>query len=363
MSKSIQVDTKTFIRFWLVVAALVILTILVISAKEGLIIIGASIFLAVAVTPLKNKINKLFRGKGHPGLSAGLAVGGLALIVAIIVATAGPVVLSETSKFVSQAPEQIQKSLNGLEFINAIGDKIGIDNAQGQIISFIKGTAQNILGKVPQTLFNGVGAVVSFLTAFILTIVLTILFMTQGPGLLNTILKKFDAKHGRAASLSKEILSKIAGVVSGYVTGQLLVGLIDGVVAAMAVFIISLIFGFSSGLAIPMGMLAFIFYLIPMFGPVITCVLVSALLFFSNPWAGLSFMVFYLLFEQIQGNVIAPKIQGSHMALPPLVILISITLGMYMFGLVGAIISIPIAGIIKVFIDEYPRIRALSNEN
>lgn len=72
--------------------------------------------------------------------------------------------------------------------------------------------------------------------------------------------------------------------------------------------------------------------------------------------------MFYLVFEQIQGNVIAPRVQSGKMALPPLVILIAITLGMYMFGLIGAIISIPIAGIIKVLVDEYPRIRTLSNE-
>ena len=142
----------------------------------------------------------------------------------------------------------------------------------------------------------------------------------------------------------------------------MMVALIDGIVAGLTVFVLSLIFGFSSGLAIPMGMLAFIFYLIPMFGPILTCALVSLLMFFSNPWAGLIFLVFYLVFEQIQGNVIAPRVQSGKMALPPLVILIAITLGMYMFGLIGAIISIPIAGIIKVLVDEYPRIRTLSNE-
>lgn len=362
MAKSIQVDTKTFIRFWLVVAAIVLLALLVIRAKEGLIVIGASIFLAVAVTPLKNKIDKIYGKKSHPGLSAGLAVGGLALVVGIIVATVGPVVLSETSKFVTQAPDQIQHSLSGLGFINDIGRKFGIENAQGQLVTFFKSAIQNVLGSLPQTLFSSVGTVANVLTAFILTIVLSILFMTQGPALLNTLLQKFDAKHGKETALTKRILDKIAVVVSGYVTGQLMVALIDGIVAGLTVFVLSLIFGFSSGLAIPMGMLAFIFYLIPMFGPILTCALVSLLMFFSNPWAGLIFLVFYLVFEQIQGNVIAPRVQSGKMALPPLVILIAITLGMYMFGLIGAIISIPIAGIIKVLVDEYPRIRTLSNE-
>ena len=362
MSKSIQVDTKTFVRFWLVIAVLAMLVALIVRAKQGLIIVGASIFLAVAISPLMKQIDRINRKKSRPGLSAGLAVGGLVVLISIIVAVAGPVVVSETSHFVSQAPDLIQNSIGKADFINKIGDSFGVENAQGQIISFLKNAVQNILGTVPQAIFNSVGTVANFVTSFVLTIVLTILIMTQGPRLLGSVLRKFDAKHGKATEVTKEILGKIAGVVSSYVTGQLLVALIDGVVTAVAVFILSLIFGFSSGLAIPMGLMAFIFFLIPMFGPVITCILVSLLLLFSNPWAGLSFLIFYVVFEQIQGNIIGPRVQSSHMSLPPLVILVSITLGMYMFGLVGAIVSIPIAGIIKVLIDEYPKIRALQEE-
>ena len=70
-------------------------------------------------------------------------------------------------------------------------------------------------------------------------------------------------------------------MVSGYVTGQFFVAVIDGIVTGVAVLLLSLIFGFSADLAIPMGLLAIIFYMIPMFGPVITSVIVSLLLFFS----------------------------------------------------------------------------------
>ena len=65
----------------------------------------------------------------------------------------------------------------------------------------------------------------------------------------------------------------------------------------------------------------------------------------------------------MQGNIIAPRVQGNHLSLPPLVILVAITLGMYMFGLIGAIISIPIAGIIKVLIDATPKMRVLAEKN
>ena len=64
------------------------------------------------------------------------------------------------------------------------------------------------------------------------------------------------------------------------------------------------------------------------------------------------------MYSQIENNVIAPKIQGDALNLKPLVILCAIVIGMYMFGLLGAIIAIPIAGCIRVLVDEYPNIRS-----
>lgn len=354
MSKPIQIDTKTFVRFWLVIAALIVLAALVIQARTGLLIVGAAIFLAVAIMPLMKRIDKLNRNKSRPGLAAGIAVGGLVVVLGLFVSVAAPVVVDETSRFVSQAPEQIQGSFSQLGWIDDIGHNFGVNNLREQVLTMVKNAFNGIIGALPKTLFEGVGAISSFLVAVVLVVVLTILFLTQGPGLLNRILKKFNRKsQDPKMTRAKRILSRIAGVISGYVTGQVLVALIDGIVTATAVFILSLIFGFSSGLAIPMGMIAMVMFMIPMFGPVITAILVSAVLLFSNPWAALSFLIFYIIFEQIEGNVISPRIQGGRLDLPPLVILVAATLGMYMFGIVGAIIAIPVAGIIRVLIDEY----------
>ena len=109
-----------------------------------------------------------------------------------------------------------------------------------------------------------------------------------------------------------------------------------------------------------MALIAAIFYMIPMFGPLITAVVVSVIIFISSPIAGLVFLVVYIVYEQIENNIIAPKIQGNALELPSVIILISVTIGIYMFGILGAIISIPIAGIVKILIDEYPNIRAIS---
>lgn len=359
MSKSIQVDTKTFIRFWLVVVALVLIGAFFDRAKIGLLIVGISIFLALAFKPLTKRINKTFLKDKHPGAAAGFTVTAIVLILGVIVALVGPVVVSETSKFLSQAPEQIQEVISNSDFIDAIGEKFGIEDAKGQLITLIKNTFHSLFGNFPQTLFSSVSTVSSFLMGTVLVLVLTVLFITQGPGVMRSLLSRISSKSQKASKLAERVTGKISGVISGYVTGQLLVAVLDALFTGLMVFVLSLIFGFSSGLALPMAMISLVFYMIPMFGQVMTDIIVSLMLFISNPWAALVFLVVYLVFAQIEANVIAPRIQGNRMSLPPLLILVAVTVGMYAFGLVGAIISIPIAGIIKVLIDEYQSFKAL----
>ena len=101
-----------------------------------------------------------------------------------------------------------------------------------------------------------------------------------------------------------------------------------------------------------------LFYLIPMFGQFIGGTLVTLILLFSSPIAAIIFAIIYIIYAQIENNIIAPKIQGSALNLPAVIILVAIVIGMYMFGLLGAIVAIPIAGCIRVLIDEYPNIRA-----
>ena len=140
-----------------------------------------------------------------------------------------------------------------------------------------------------------------------------------------------------------------------------MVAVVDGCASTIIVFVLSLILGFSSNLAIPMGLITMLFYLIPMFGQFIGGTLVTVILFFSNPLAAGVFAIIYIVYAQIENNLIAPKIQGDALKLKPVVILCAIVIGMYMFGLLGAIVAIPIAGCIRVLAEEYPNFKALKD--
>ena len=359
MSRTIEVDTKTFFRFWIVLGILVILAFLILQAGLGLIIVGLAAFLAIAIKPLANRIDRINKAKDRPALTSIMAVSLVVLIVGVAVAIIGPMVVNETTRFVKQAPEMVQNSMGGMDGINNFFSNLGIENFSEQVTNAVKGFSADFVKNASSVVVSSIGTVGSILAGAVLTIVLTILFMIQGPGLVAWLRKKITGKNTEVGKVVARIMSKIADVISKYVSGQVLVGILDGTVVGLTTFILSLIFGFSGGLAFPMALIAMIFYLIPMFGPIISCALITLLLLFQNPIAGGIFLVFYIVYLQIENNIIAPKVQGNSLKLPTLVILVSITIGMYAFGLLGAIISIPIAGVIKVLIDEYPNIKAL----
>ncbi len=358
MSKTVEVDTKTFVRFWLVVAVLALAVLLISQASAGLLIVGIAIFIAIAVRPLVVKVEKVL-GKERRALSAGLTVGGLVLIIGTALAIIGPTVVSETTTFLKDAPQMLSEGTSSWNQINDFGKFFGIEDAHAQIVSGLKDLSGTLLDGFKTNFLSSVGAVGSFLASLILTIVIAILWLIQGPEIMEKFWQKVTSKNSDVGKLSRRIVSEMSEVVSKYVGGQALVALLDGTVTGIIVFVLSLIFGFSSGLAFPMALIAAIFYLIPMFGPLITAVVVSLITFISAPLAGLIFLVVYVIYEQIENNLIAPKVQGNALDLPSVIILIAVTIGIYMFGLIGAIISIPIAGMVKVLIDEYPNIRAL----
>lgn len=359
MKHNIEVDTKTFLRFWLVLAGLALLGLFVYTARVGLIIVGIAIFLAIAIRPLADKINKLFKGK-RAGLSATLAFLVVVFSVMVTVAVIGPAVVTQTANFVRQLPDTFENTLGGWDGINNFGKKLGISDLQGEIMITVGNFSTHFLNNFGNTVVTSVGTVGSAIAMTVITLVLTLLFLLEGPKMLKGFWNMMEGKkRDEAVEESRRVASRMAKVVANYMSKQIIVALLDGLATLIAVCVLAWIFKFPVGLAFPMGLIAMIFCLIPMFGQIIGCVLVSLVVLFNSPLAGVIFAAFYIVYAQVENNVIAPKLQGNAMKLPAVVILSAITIGTYMFGLIGAIVSIPIAGCIKVFFEEYPKIKEI----
>ena len=319
--------------------------------------IGVALFLAVAIRPLAQRINHLTK-KDHAMSSSVIAYALVIGFLGIIVALVGPVVVEQTTQFVQQLPSTFEHTLGGWDGINNFGRTLGIDNLQDEILKNLQAFSSSFVSNFGNTIVVSVGAIAQILTNIILTIVLTLFFSLEGPRIIESFWKMLEGKHKNLEVRAYQRLTqRMVDVFSTYVSHQAMVSFLDGLVVTVAVLILAVLFGFPGSLALPMGLLALVFYLIPMFGPIISCGLITLILLFSSPVAAFVFLVFYIIYAQIENNVIAPKIQGNALNLPATIVLVAIIIGMNVFGLIGAIIAIPIAGCIKVVLEELPSLR------
>ncbi|MCR5572982.1 MAG: AI-2E family transporter [Candidatus Saccharibacteria bacterium] len=348
----VQIDTKTFIRFWLVIIGFAAAGYILVKASAGLLIIGCALFFALAIKPLVNRIASIIPSKSRNlpiALAYILVVGFICGFIAIVV----PTIISETAKFASNLPNIIDGATSNLTFIDDIGESLHIANFREQAIKAVGDFSQSFvkLDNVGSALTNSITAVGSGLATIILALVLAFFMLTEGP----QITKKFWSRFNKSgpAKKAEHVISRLSQTISTYVSSAITVAVINAGATMIAVFIISPIFGLNPGLALPFGLITGVFSLIPMFGSFIGGALVALLLGFSQLGAGVTFIIYTIVYLQIESNVISPKVQGKGMNLPALAILSAVTVGVYTFGLIGAIVSIPIAGCIRVLIEEY----------
>lgn len=352
MSKAykVTVDTKTFIRFWLVILGFAAVGFLLFKAATGLLIIGAALFIALAINPLVQKLAKLIPGSGIKlpiAIAYIIVVGCLSAFFAIVV----PTIINETVNFARNFPETIKTVSENFGWINDFGRQIGVENLQGEIVSNIQKFSSTIVSDLGANFATSIGAVGGFIAATILVLVLALFMLTEGPALLDQFWKNF--KGDKEATRTQNVINRMGNVVSKYVSNALTVALINACCTATVTLILCVIFRLDAGLALPFGLITGVFSLIPMFGSFIGGCIVALLLAFNVWGAGLAFLIYTIVYLQIEANVISPKVQGKGLQLPALAVLAAVTVGVYMFGIIGAIISIPVAGCIKVLIEEY----------
>ena len=182
-SYRVDIDTKTFVRFWLVILALGLVALFVWKALPGLIIVGIALFLSIAIQPLAARIQRLTK-KENSSFASVMAYVIIILVLGIIIAVVAPVVIDETVRFVRQLPATFEDTLGGWEGINTFGQSLGIDNLQNEIFTALQNFSNTFVGNFSSILVNSIGAVSQVATGVILTLILTLLFSIEGPAII-----------------------------------------------------------------------------------------------------------------------------------------------------------------------------------
>lgn len=350
MNVRIQIDTRTFVRFWLVVIGFALVAFAIYSARTALLIIGISAFLAIALSPPVNHLVKVVPGKSRV-LSTAISYFVVMLILGLIVFLVIPPVVEQTAKFLQNVPNLVDTATHQSSGVTKFIKHYNLQPEVDQMLNSIKNGAAGFATGLGSFLIESIGSVLSMITAFILVLVLTFLMLVEGPEWLARLWglyqNKTRMKHHR------KLLGQMYNIVTNYVTGQLAVSAIAGTVAGLAVFMLSAFLDVPTNLSIPAAAIVFVASLIPLFGAMIGALIVSVVLALKSITAAIIFLVFFILYQQVEANYIHPRIQSKRVDLSMLAVIVAVTVGIYLFGIAGAIVSIPIAGCIKVVIDDY----------
>lgn len=351
MRTRIEIDTKTFVRFWLVVIGFAFAILAIYSARTALILIGIAFFLALALNAPVTYLAKYLPGKSRAWGTA-IAYVLVVIVLGIFAFLIVPPIVQQTIKFGQSVPglvNGVTKQWHGLSnFVN----RYGLQPQVNSIVDSVQHSTSVWASDAGKNVVLGLGSVASTIASSLLVLVLSFLMLVEGPTWLERLWGVYNNED--RMERHRRLIHRMYNVVTGYVIGQLTVSGIGATLAGLVVFILSLFIpSVPSNLALPTVAIAFTLSLIPMFGATIGGVIVALLLAFNNLSAGIIFAVYFIVYQQIENNFISPTIQSRKLELSALTVLASVTIGLYVFGLAGGIISIPIAGCVKVLLEDY----------
>lgn len=351
MKVRIDIDTRTFVRFWLVMIGFALAALAIYSARTALIILGTSFFLAMALNVPVATLSKWLPGKSRVGATALSYLAVVAILIGVVAFVIPPIV-QQTAKFAQNIPTIVEDATTQWRGIGGFIEEYQLQEQVDTAMESIKDNASSWAAGIGKGFVNGIGSFFGFVTAAILVLVLTFLMLIEGPMWRRRWFDMYQDKD--RMKRHKMLVDRMYGVVTGYVTGQLTVSAIGAVFAALIVFIMSIFIPeIPANLAMPTAAITFVLSLIPMFGAMIGGTIITLLLIFNSLPAGIIYAVYFIVYQQIENNFISPHIQAKKIDLSALAVLASVTIGIYVFGVVGGIIAIPIAGCIRVLIEYY----------
>lgn len=342
MTLNINVETKNVIKIFALATLFTVGVFAVIRMYDALIMILIAFFIALALNPAVSFLSKYMPGKRRSP-SIAIVLVALFALFSFLLASIVPPVLKETSSFVDNFPETVNSSFYKSETVQSFIERYQL---QDDIDTAISSAKQRALG-AGDGVVSGVGAVGNkFITALTLLVV-SVLMLTGGPKLL----KKLSNAIYRDPTLRRrheQIGEKMYRAVTGYVVGQVSVSLIASLFALGALVLLRVPY------PLPLASIVFIFGLIPLIGNTIAAVLVIlASVILKDFTTGLILLAFFVLYQQIENITLQPIVQGKTTNLPPLIIFISVILGVALIGPIGGLLAIPAAGCAKVLLQDY----------
>ncbi len=329
----LEIGSGTVIKVILLILLFVFLYIL----KDVVVIFLFALVIASGISPFANWLDdrKFPRVIGVLGLYIiilGLAVFILSLVV--------PYISSDINRLIGVLPKVVERVSSSLDaaqqsspqYLDFLGE---IQNILSGLSSSLQQASQSVIGLIVSVF----GGIFSFVTILIISFYLSVTRKGVETFLGSVVPEKYERY---VTSLWKRTEIK----VGKWLQGQLLLGLIVGLMCYIGLSIMQVKF------ALILSLLIMVLELVPMVGPVVAAIPAVILAFLQSPALGLWVLVLYVVVQQLENHILVPIILGRTLNLNPVVILIALLVGSKLAGIPGMILAVPISTILVEMLDD-----------
>jgi predicted PurR-regulated permease PerM len=334
-------STRIVVRIVLTIVAVVLTLYVIYLLRRPLTWIFIAGFLAIA---LSGPVTFLQQRGLRRGLSVALVYVGVILIPMLIFAALVPPIVEEGNNLAQSLP-QYARDLS--EFVQQNGrlrqleqdyDITGKLEEQAAELPSRLGDAAGVLSDIGVTIVNSLFAGITIL-------VLSAFLINSGRRWLDLWADRYPADHSRWL---KTLYDRIGATVGNYVAGALLQATVAGALSWIVLEILGVPY------ALPLAVVVFLLDLVPLVGATLGAIIVGVVTVFNDfPADTIIWAIWSIIYQQVENTVIQPRIQARAVAVHPFVVLVSVLFGSALFGVLGALLAIPVAAAVQISIREY----------
>ncbi len=315
------------------VFALLLASAVVYFARDVLMLIYVSILLAVVLNPAVEFVRRFHIGHWWPGRAAAIVIIAVALLgmAVVFVTLMLPPIYRDLEAFTADLPHRTALFYERIRRLPLAGqvDPATLQQHAAAAVGGAVGLFTNIAGA---------------LFAFFSCLILTVYFIIDGNRAFRWTVSLVPAKARRRLETT---MLKAERRVRHWLVGQLALMLILGVSSAVVFGLMRIKYFYA------LAVIAGVLNIVPILGPVVLVVLASIVAAFDS-WAKLAgVLAFYFLYHETETAYLTPKIMKYSVDLPALAVIVALTVGGALAGIVGALIAVPTAALVAVFVEEY----------
>ena len=278
---------------------------------------------------------------GHRGWAVAIILAAALLVLGLFVLLVVPPLVRQAIALAKSVPMTIDQLSTQH---NVLADFLRLH--QREIQAFIATLPARIIASFG-SIVSVTGQIGGFLFSLVTVVILTVYLMIGLPTARKSVVVFFRPPHREFA---RAVIEKSLGKISGYITGNFITSGIAGVLAGVGLVIIGIPY------ALPLALWMAVADLVPQVGGLLGAIPAIAVGLLISPLKGLLVALWYVAYQQLENNLIGPRVMSDAVDLSAPAVLVASLIGAEIAGFAGALLALPVAAVIKVVIEDvwYP---------